>query len=364
MLWLRKIVFYIFALIYLVICPLIVARMLGFVINPLTHHIVKTGLVYISTNPPDATVYVDGRLSHQKTPAVLRDLRPGKHFIRIEMDGYNDWERDVPIVGKKATVLANTLLIPQEWPIKKISDRSYQNIFPAGQDILIATDPILKDIDIYHSSQGPGKSLFSKNSIYADGLLVRLFSAPKSPFILLEATIKDKHKFLWVNLKENPPMVEDISDLFSDIPTRIAWDNADNENIFAFYLRDVYRINIKDKAVSLQDAGRLPEGLGTQASDALSDKFLINDKNTLLVREGIQIRIYPKEDFGPSKVYDIARSKPLTNMYFEEKTGELFYLDDDTGFLYTAQILPYHPILNIPIPESLRIDIPKKESAI
>ncbi len=67
------------------------------------------------------------------------------------------------------------------------------------------------------------------------GHLVRLFNAPKSPFILLEATIKDKHKFLWVNLKENPPLIEDISDLFTEIPTRIAWDNSDNDNIFAFY---------------------------------------------------------------------------------------------------------------------------------
>ena len=122
MLWLRKIVFYIFALIYLILCPLIVARMLGFVINPLTHRLVKTGLVYVSTNPPDATVYIDGRLAHQKTPTALRDLTPGKHFIRIELSGYNDWERNIPIVGKKATVLANILLIPEEWPIKKISD--------------------------------------------------------------------------------------------------------------------------------------------------------------------------------------------------------------------------------------------------
>jgi len=32
--------FYVFALIYLILCPLIVARMLGFVINPLTHRLV------------------------------------------------------------------------------------------------------------------------------------------------------------------------------------------------------------------------------------------------------------------------------------------------------------------------------------
>ena len=61
-------------------------------------------------------------------------------------------------------------------------------------------------------------------------------------------------------------------------------------------------------------------------------------------------------------MYDIAKSLPSTNMYFEEKNGELFYLDDDTGFLSTVQILPYRALLNIPIPEALRIKISNKES--
>ena len=361
---LRKIVFYIFALIYLIICPLIIARMLGFVINPLTHHMVKTGLVYISTNPPDATVYIDGRLAHQKTPTVLRDLSPGEHFLRIELSGYNDWERDVPVVGKKATVLANTLLIPVEWPTKRIADQQYQNIILASQDILIATNPLLKDIDIFSTTQGIKTSLFSQNSVYAAGYLMRLFNAPPSPFILLEANIKNKRKFLWVNVKETPPLIEDISDLFGDIPIRIAWDNSDNENIFAFYpsshsdasltSQNIYRINIKDKTVILQDAARLPESLGHQFNPLPQKKFLINDNNDLLVREGAWIRIYPKENFGAPQVYTIAKSRPLTNIYFEEKNGELFYLDFDTGSLFSTQILPYHPILNIPIPENLR----------
>ncbi len=256
MLALRKIVFYIFAIVYLILCPLLVARMLGFVINPLTHRLEKTGLVYVSTNPPDATVYIDGRVSHQKTPTAIRDLAPGKHFIRIELIGYNDWERTVPVKGKKATVLANTLLIPEEWPIHIITNQSYQNIFPADDDILIAANPVLKNIDIFHTTQGLEENfneentyektpLFSSDSIYAEGEMVHLYNAPQSPFILLEANIKDKLRFLWVNLKETPPIIEDISDLFVQIPTRIAWDNADNDNIFAFYPDHIYRIDIK-----------------------------------------------------------------------------------------------------------------------
>jgi hypothetical protein len=372
MLLLRKIVFYVFALIYLILCPLIVARMLGFVVNPLTHRLVKTGLVYVSTNPPDATVYIDGRLAHQKTPTALRDLTPGEHFIRIELSGYNDWERNIPVVGKKATVLANTLLIPEEWPIKRISEQPYQNIFIAAENILIATNPVLKDIDVFHTSQGieenfneentyEKKPLFSEDSIYSDGILTHLYNAPKSPFVLLETNIKDKHKFLWINLNEDPPLIEDISDLFPEIPTRIAWDGTDNENIFAVYPQNIYRINIKGKAIFPQTTESLPEYVHEQPGNS-QEKFLINDNNDLLIRESSWIRIYPKEVFGVPQVYAIARSRPSTNMYFEEQSGELFYLDDNTDLLSVAQILPYHPILNIPIPDALRAKISNKES--
>jgi len=295
-------------------------------------------------------------------------LPPGEHFIRIELSSYNDWEQNIPIVAKKATVLANILLIPEEWPVKRISSQAYQNIIIAGEDILIATNPILKNIDIFHTTQGIAenfdeenayekKPLFSANSIYANGELVHLYHEPKSLFILLEANIRDKHKFLWINLKENPPLIEDISDFFPEIPTHIIWNNSNNDNIFAFMSPNVYRINIKDKAIYPQDAAHLPENLNQLPPQ---EEFLINDKNDLLVREGEQIRIYPKEDFGKPRAYDIAKSRPSTNMYFEEKNGELFYLDNNTRFLFAAQILPYHPILNIPIPESLRIKIYKE----
>jgi len=362
MLWLRKIIFYIFAIIYLILCPLIVARMLGFVVNPLTHHLVKTGLVYISTNPPDATVYIDGCLSHQKTPQVLRDLTPGKHFIRIEMEGYKDWEQTIPIVGKKATVLANTLLIPEQWPLSTISNQAYQNIFLADDDILIATNPVLKDIGIFHMTQDTGIiPLFSADSIYADGKLLQLYTAPQSPFILLEAMMKDTEKFLWINVNSSPVVIEDISDLFPQTPARIAWNNTDNSNIFAFYKDSTYRINIKDKAIYPQDMQKLPPDLLVGTNVNPEEKFMINDHNDLLVREGRWIRLYPKADFGPPQVYDIAQYRPSTNMYFEEKNGELFYLDNDSRALSAAQILPYHPVLNIPIPDAIRNKMSNKE---
>ncbi|MDE2221514.1 MAG: PEGA domain-containing protein [Candidatus Omnitrophica bacterium] len=349
---LRKLVFYLFALIYLILCPLIVAHMLGFAVNPLTQRLVRTGLIFIATNPPDAAVYVDGRLSRSKTPAVLRDLTPGSHFIRIELNGYTDWERYIPVEANKATV-ANALLIPQEWPIKVIAVKTYANIFRAGQDTLIAANPLLADTDVISMGQETGPApLLVANSIYAQGRLTHLYYEPSSPFILLQAALKDKTKFLWVNLNGKPPVIEDISDLFPEVPSSVEWDNTDN-NIFAIYPTRIYRINIHDKAIYPGEV--LPGTIRTRVKNN-PDKFLINDGHDWIIRQEGRIRLYPRENFGGPRMYDIAQSDPSANMYFSPKTGELFYLNND-GRLCAVQLLAYHPLLNIPVPDALKADI-------
>ncbi len=113
MLWMRKIFFYVFALTYLVLCPYLVARMLGYVLHPTTHHFVKTGLVVVTTHPADASVFVDGRQAETKSPTVVRDLTPGDHFLRIKSIGYDDWEQKFPVVADQATILSKILLVPE-----------------------------------------------------------------------------------------------------------------------------------------------------------------------------------------------------------------------------------------------------------
>ena len=82
-------------------------------------------------------------------------------------------------------------------------------------------------------------------------------------------------------MNENPPVIEDISDLLPEIPTNIAWNNTDNDNIFAFYPDKIYRINVNDKAIFPQDAAQLPEALETTAAHASWQKnFLLMTRMT------------------------------------------------------------------------------------
>lgn len=46
-----------------------------------------SGLLKITSNPPNASVYVDGKFSGE-TPVELQDISPGKKFIQLVKDGY------------------------------------------------------------------------------------------------------------------------------------------------------------------------------------------------------------------------------------------------------------------------------------
>lgn len=68
MLLLRKIVFYILSAIYIVLCPLIILYAFGYIFTPDTErNITKTGVVYVATSPPGATVYVNKEIFPNKT---------------------------------------------------------------------------------------------------------------------------------------------------------------------------------------------------------------------------------------------------------------------------------------------------------
>ena len=129
---LRKVIFYLFAALYLTICPLLILRLLGFVSNPQTHQLVKTGIIYVSSNPPNADVYINNLKAHETTPTVIRDLTPDSYVLRLELKDHKPWQNKILVVERKATVLENILLIPKEWTVKTLSGLPYENILPLG----------------------------------------------------------------------------------------------------------------------------------------------------------------------------------------------------------------------------------------
>src|SRR3989338_3226030 len=120
MLLLRKIFFYSFLVIYLILCPLIIFYALGITFRPKTQTLLKTGLIHITTIPDGAKIYINRMIWKEKPPSSIRNLIPGEYWLQLSKRDYQTWSRLLPVVEEKATTLENIILIPKVWPSKAL----------------------------------------------------------------------------------------------------------------------------------------------------------------------------------------------------------------------------------------------------
>ncbi len=50
------------------------------------------GSLRVESNPPGASVIIDGQSTGRKTPLIIKGVRRGKeHSVKLELDGYQSW---------------------------------------------------------------------------------------------------------------------------------------------------------------------------------------------------------------------------------------------------------------------------------
>jgi hypothetical protein len=62
----------------------------------------------INSKPPGASIIIDEKDTGQTSPAVI-SLKPGKHHLKLVLDGFEAVENDVTVPQNKAAILNPTL---------------------------------------------------------------------------------------------------------------------------------------------------------------------------------------------------------------------------------------------------------------
>ncbi len=252
MLFLRKIFFYIFLVIYLIACPLIVLYAFGFIFTPNSiEPIAKTGLVYLSTVPPGASIYLNNELTQLKTPASLQNLNPGDYIIRLTMDGYYDWSHDVTITPNNASVFDKILLIPDKRQPKLLLDEKFENLIPLPKMnlFLLQKSATLKDWTVYYCDENKQYPLLGEESDYGGMTLSKLYTVAESGGMLFLLNSDTGIRYLYIEPGQDKPFIMDITELFTVTPEKIDWDPAQPRQIFTFQNGYLNMIDITNKAV-------------------------------------------------------------------------------------------------------------------
>lgn len=134
LLMLRKTLFYILLVLYLVITPYMILYGLGYVVKPHEREIRKTGLVAVTSDPKGASIYVEGRKFSEKTPSVVRGLLPGTYQVKVAKRGFEPWDKEIHVLAEKAVRLDPVILMPRAASREVLTQGGYRELFPyAGE---------------------------------------------------------------------------------------------------------------------------------------------------------------------------------------------------------------------------------------
>ena len=250
--FLRKIFFYISAAIYIVFCPLIIMYALGYIYKPGSETgVVKTGLIYLSSAPTGADIYINSTKFAQPTPAVIQELLPGEYTIRLVMDGYRQWERQAPVEAEKATVLDKVILLPDKWDEEVVSKEAFSGLSPVpGSGYLLAAKGArLGDVQVCQYRQGQITPLLGEDSPYRDYNVLSRIIVEESPYVLFIAGAQEGRKVLWAELSGAESEIEDVTSLFQEGPQRVLWPPQNEEEILVLRGKSLDRIDISAGAV-------------------------------------------------------------------------------------------------------------------
>lgn len=128
--WQRKILFFSFVFLFLILGPILVLYSFGYRFDFEKKKITQTGGIFVKGQPKELKIFINGKFV-KKTDfffgsALIENLLPKKYKIRIEKEGFFPWEKELEVEEKKVTEIKNLILFPKNlnlYPIfKNISD--------------------------------------------------------------------------------------------------------------------------------------------------------------------------------------------------------------------------------------------------
>lgn len=247
----RKIIFYIFFVAYLILCPLIILYSFGYVVYPLKEKLVHTGVIYLSSEPPGAQIFLEKSLFKDITPATLRDLLPGQYAVRLLLRDYRVWNHTVSVEDGKAAVFEKILLIPNNWHTKELTDDSYADLLPLRGTpyFLLSKSDQLKDYYVFDWRKNGLQPLLLPDASWVDLRVSSLVMKEDSPVIVLSGGPLWDRKYLLLQLKSEGADVRDITKLISEKPLQMAWDPSDHDSVFALHEGYVDRLDTLSAAL-------------------------------------------------------------------------------------------------------------------
>ncbi|MDD5115603.1 MAG: PEGA domain-containing protein [Candidatus Omnitrophica bacterium] len=123
----RSLLFYLSLFLFFCGLPLILLFALGYKFNRSSLGFVKTGLIYIKTQPEGANVYLNGQPLCEKTPMSIQELIPGVYRITLTLTKYYPWRSEVDVEAGKVSRIDKVILFPLRPDLERLNRSGFSS---------------------------------------------------------------------------------------------------------------------------------------------------------------------------------------------------------------------------------------------
>ncbi|MFA5156555.1 MAG: PEGA domain-containing protein [Candidatus Omnitrophota bacterium] len=121
----RAFLFYLSVFIFLIGLPVILSSAFSYKFDRRTLKFTKTGLISLKTQPAGASIFLNGKLLQEKTPATIRDVLPGDYNIKLELADHYSWAGEVGVKRNIVTLLDKIILFPLRPDVKQVNKEQF-----------------------------------------------------------------------------------------------------------------------------------------------------------------------------------------------------------------------------------------------
>ena len=123
----RSFLFYLSVFLFFTGLPFILSFALGYKFNTHTFKFVKTGLIFVKTQPAGAKIYLNGRFIAEKSPTSMQELLPGTYKVSLELAQHYPWKGQVEVEAGKVSRIDKIILFPERPNLVQLNQEQFSS---------------------------------------------------------------------------------------------------------------------------------------------------------------------------------------------------------------------------------------------
>lgn len=126
---------------FAVVAPLVLLFASGYSYNWRKQRIEKTGIIYVDAEPTEAQVLLNGKPVNKPMPVSVSRLLPEEYSVRIQLEGYLPWSKNLTVQSGQTTFAKTVVLLPDVLPRATRSANISQSVFSDAGDAVVYLAP-------------------------------------------------------------------------------------------------------------------------------------------------------------------------------------------------------------------------------